>query len=192
MVARALRPLVRAAVASAVVAAFAAGAAGCFIVTDNGASPAPPSDTPSQEIVDTGASLQVAAGQGAGLFVEYHGDGAWDVYTSCDTDLTNRPCLFDVIISSASGGSIAAPTLHDAEPVDAIELRADGSFRITTGTASRLDGVTFTTDPGASIEIDMLLDGQAQPTFIHWSRDGVAVHGDETTTNPVDFTPTLP
>lgn len=189
MTARALRPLLRNLGALAATVGLAGAAAGCFIVTDNGDSPAPPSQTPSQEIVDTGASLQVAEGRGAGLFVEYHGQGVWDVYTACDTDITHRPCLFDVIVSAAS---IAAPLLHDAEPVDAIELRADGSLRLTTGTASRLDGVTFITDPGATIEIDMLLDGRAQPTFIYWSRDGVTARGDETTTNPVDFTPTLP
>ncbi|MFT3772153.1 MAG: hypothetical protein QM820_42655 [Minicystis sp.] len=167
-----------------------AATTGCFVITDGGGDPLPPADTPAQELVDTGATMSVDAGQGAGLFIEYTGGGQWDVFTSCDTDVTNRPCDFDVIISVAPGVSISAPTLHDAEPVDTLELRSDGSFRITTGTASGLDGVTFTTDPGASIVIDMLLDGQAQPDYIRWVSGGALQAG--TTTNPAEFIPSEP
>lgn len=173
-----------------VAVALGVASSGCFLVTDNNDIPDPPTDTPAQESVDTGAVILVDPGQGAGLFVEYRGDGEWDVFTSCDTDITDRPCQFDVIISAAPGVSISAPTLHDAEPVDSLELRSDGSFRMATGTATKLGGVNFSTDPGAAIQIDMLLDGEAQPDFVRWISGGLSQEG--TTTNPADFIPTLP
>jgi hypothetical protein len=169
-------------------AALALAGSGCFVVTDNTTEPDPPADAPAQWSVDSGATMVVSPGQGAGLFVEYHGNGDWDVYTSCDTDITDRPCAFDVIISADPGVGIAGPTLHDKEPVDSLELRSDGSFRMVTGTAGSLDGVTFTTDPGAAIRIDMLLDGEAQPDFINWVSDGA--HQQNAETNPADFIPT--
>lgn len=170
------------------IALLAAATSGCFISADAG-DPAPPSTTPDRESIDTNAHMPVAGGEGAGLWVEYQTGGAWDVYTSCDTHLGNRPCDFDVILSAAS---ISGPELHDQEPVDTLELRADGTLRMITGTAAGLDGVRFTTDPGAAIQIDMLLDGQAQPRFINWVSDGAHVTGTDTTTNPLVFVPTFP
>jgi hypothetical protein len=171
--------------------ALAAAPSGCFISSDSG-DPAPPSAVPDQERIDTNAHMPVTGGAGAGLWIEYQSGGSWDVYTSCDTDVSHRPCAFDVIVSAPEGASISGPELHDEEPVDTLELRADGTLRMITGTAAGLDGVRFTTDPGAAIQIDMLLDGQAQPRFINWVSDGAHVTGTDTTTNPLVFVPTFP
>lgn len=182
----------RALFALAACAGLGASTTGCFIITDNGGSGPPvPTDTPDQLSIDTGATMSVAAGQGAGLFVEYLGGGNWDVYTSCDTALSDSPCSFDVIITVDAGVTIEAPMLHDAEPVDTLTL-IDSGFQLKTGTALKLDGVAFTTDPGAVIRVDMLLDGEADPTFIHWVSGGHHVTGTSETTNPVDFVPTFP
>jgi hypothetical protein len=173
-------------------AVLGAATSGCFIITDDGGSgPPAPSATPDQISIDTGATLSVTPGQGAGLFVEYLGGGAWDVFTACDTAITNRPCDFDVIITVGQGVGIQDPKLHDAEPVDSLALISSG-FQVKTGTALKLDGVTFSTDPGASIKVDMLLDGEARPPFINWVSGGEHVSGTSDTTNPVEFVPTLP
>lgn len=172
-------------------AAFALAISGCYVIDDNGGEPPFPADEPAQESLDTGATMEITPGRGAGLFVEYLGAGAWNVYTSCDTLVTERPCVFDVIFAVAPEVTIVAPTLsRDAEPVDRLSLQKDGSFRLLTGTASKLDGVTFSTDAGAALRIDMLLDGQARPDLIHWISGAAHVVG--TTTNPVDFIPTAP
>jgi len=182
----------RALFALAACAGLGAATAGCFIITDDGGSgPLAPAATPDQLSIDTGATMSVAPGQGAGLFVEYLGGGAWDVYTSCDTAITDRPCDFDVIVTVGSGGGVEAPALHDAEPVDSLALLSSG-LHLKTGTALKLDGVTFSTDPGASIVVDMLLDGEARPPFIHWVSGGAPVTGTDETTNPVELVPTFP
>lgn len=173
------------------VLALAAATSGCFISGDAG-DPAPPSATPDRESIDTNAHMSVTGGAGAGLWVEYRSGGSWDVYTSCDTDISHRPCDFDVLVSVEAGAAVSDPVLHDQEPADTLDLRADGSLRLITGTAAGLDGVRFTTDPGAAVRIDLLLDGQAEPSFIHWVSDGEAVTGTDTTTNPLVFVPTSP
>jgi len=169
-----------------------AGATGCFVITDSGDDPSPRRATPDEESVETGAAMSVSAGAGAGLWVEYQSGGAWDLYTSCDAAVTDRPCAFDVLASAELGVPIHAVQLHDHEPVDSVELRAEGGLRMITRTAAGLDGVRFTTDPGAAIQIDMLLDGQAQPTFINWVSGGARVTGTNRTTNPLVFVPTFP
>lgn len=172
---------------------LSAATSGCFIIDDNGNAPPYPGE-PDQIHVDTGAAFtNITPGDGAGVFVEYFGDGAWSVTTTCDTDKTDRPCEYDIVISAAEDVSISDPQLlPSSEPVDKLTLRDDGSIQLTTGTASRLGGIIFYTDPGAAIELDMLLDGQAQPWFIYWITDGEPIHGDETSSNPIDFIPTLP
>lgn len=185
-----LRPALRGAIAAA---CLALGNAGCFVVTDSGSGgPSGPAVDPDPFTIDTGAVFDVVPGQGAGLWIEYLGDGAWDVYTSCDTAITDRPCDFDVILSAGPDAAVSMPELHDAEPVDSLELRSDGSFRMITGTALGLDGVTFTTDPGAPLTVDLLLDAQAQPSYLNWISDGAHVTGTESTSNPVIFIPAAP
>ena len=183
-------------------AALALGAAtsGCFVVTDGGASPLPPSTDPSQESLDTDALITVTPGKGAGLFIQYaqndpHAPATperrWDIFTSCDTDISDRPCAFDVIISADPTVVLSDPKAHDFEVVDTLTLETDGSIHLVTGTAGKLDGVSFDADPGAVIRIDMLLDGAAQPDYVHWISGGV--YQDEgAVTNPVDFVPTSP
>jgi len=167
---------------------------GCFVVTDGGAAPAPPAAVPALESVDTDVPdaprLMVTPGAGAGLWVQYRAGGLWDVFTSCDSKMTNRPCNFDVIISADGAGALSDPKPHDFQPVDSLARSSDHSIHLVTGTAGGLDGVTFTSDPGAKLGIDMLLDGQAQPTFVNWISGGLRQPG--TTTNPVDFVPTSP
>ena len=171
--------------------ALGAATSGCFVVTDGGASPLPPSTDPAQESIDTDALIAVTPGKGAGLFVQYAAGGQWDVFTSCDTDITDRPCAFDVIISADPSVALSNPQKHDFEPVDTLTLETDGSMHLVTGTAGKLDGLSFTADPGAAIRVDMLLDGAAQPDYVHWISGGV-YQDQGTTTNPADFVPTSP
>jgi len=42
--------------------------------------------------VDTGATLDLDPGVGAGVTVEYLGDGAWRFGAACDTALSGYPC----------------------------------------------------------------------------------------------------
>ena len=165
---------------------------GCFVVSAGG-SPAPPAALPAQESIDTDAPdaprLMVTPGEGAGLWVQYRTGGLWDVFTSCDTKITGRACNFDVILSAEPPSGLADPKPHDFHTGDSASF-AGGSIGLVTGTSGGLDGVTFLSDPGAILRVDMLLDGAAQPLFVNWIGGGTRQPG--TTTNPVDFTPTAP
>ena len=59
-----------------------------------------------------------------------------------------------------------------------------------TSTTYGMNGITFDADPGALIELDVLLDGVAQPEFVYVVSDGRLLSG--VPTNPVDFIPATP
>jgi hypothetical protein len=142
----------------------------------------------ARENVDADATMSVRPGEGAGIFVQYASGGHWSVFTACDTNRSNRPCRFDLIISADPTVSFSGPQGLDLEPVDVLSLGSDGTIRLQTGTAGKLDGVSFDADPGATIRVDALLDGEARPDLVNWIGGGQQQQG--TTDNPVDFTPT--
>lgn len=172
--------------------ALGAATSGCFVVSDGG-SPDRPAASPAQESVDTDAPdaprLMVTPGEGAGLWVQYRTGGLWDVFTSCDTKITGRSCNFDVILAAGPPAALSDPKPHGFHAGDSA-TSAGGSIALVTSTTGGLDGVTFLSDPGAILRVDMLLDGAAQPLFVNWIGGGMRHPG--TTTNPVDFTPTAP
>jgi hypothetical protein len=69
-------------------------------------------------------------------------------------------------------------------------LNSDGSINLVADTDFGMNGFSFDADPGAMIEVDMLLDGVAQPRFVYAVSDGVLLEG--VPTNPVDFDPAAP
>jgi hypothetical protein len=161
---------------------------GCF-VEDNG----PPVDgSPAEMSIDTGATLDVTPGDGAGMFVEYGGGGHWNVFTACDTAISpsGTACTFDILISADPGVVLSNVLPQDLDPADSLTLQSDGTIHLVAQTSTGGGGVSFDADPGAVIEIDMLLDGIAQPFYVNWIGDGVAQQG--APTNPVDFAPTSP
>jgi hypothetical protein len=142
----------------------------------------------ARESVDADAVMSVRPGEGAGIFVQYASGGHWNVFTACDTNRSNQPCRFDILISADSTVAFSDPQGQQLEPVDVLTLGADGSIRLQTGTALKLDGVSFDADPGATIRVDVLLDGEARPDLLNWISGGELRQG--ATDDPVDFTPT--
>jgi hypothetical protein len=170
----------------AAVAALGAASSGCYVITSPG------DGAPIQQArLDTDATMTVKGGAGAGAFVQYASGGHWNVYTSCDFETSGVPCTFDVIIRAvdrtATLSNVAGQALGTS---DAAQLDADGSVSLTTQTSLGLDGVTFDADPGATVEVDMTLDGVDHPELLDWVRLGKVVLGADT--NPVDFMPTFP
>jgi hypothetical protein len=140
--------------------------------------------------VDTGAQMSASSGDGVGLFVQYQGDGRWDLFTTCDTATSGAACNFDVIITPSAGDYFSGVMGTDLGPTSDVTLESDGSIRLVTDTDVGTDGVSFDADPGATIEVDVLLDGVSQPRFIFAVSDGVLLQG--VPGNPVDFTPAVP
>jgi hypothetical protein len=168
---------------------LALGSTGCF-VDGTVATTDPVIDTTpviAEVTIDPGVSMSSAPGQGVGLFVQYDEGGHWRLFTTCDTEISGSSCNFDVLVSADPDVLISNVEGRDLGASDAIALNGDGSFNFSTETSFGTNGLTFDADPGATIEIDMLLDGVAQPRFVYAVSDGVALEG--VPSNPVDFTP---
>jgi hypothetical protein len=163
-----------------------AASSGCFIITDNGGDPAPPVDPAGEESIDPGAGMTPTPGLGAGLFIEYASGGDWTLFVTCDTEVTDAACAFDVIVTVDPGAGLAAPELSGESPDDTVRL-VDGGFHLYTVTTGEMPMVTFSADPGAGVTVDMLLDGFAQPEYVNWVSGGVQQQ--DPGVNPVRFTP---
>lgn len=140
--------------------------------------------------IDSGATMSLSPGDSAGLFVQYAQGGHWNLSTTCDTRTSGQSCAFDVLLSPASGSSFSAVQGQDLGDGDTLELRSDGTVRLVTATSYGTNGVTFDSDPGALVEVDTLLDGVEQPSFVNVVSNGAVLEG--VPTNPVDLSPSDP
>jgi hypothetical protein len=165
---------------------LSAASSGCFVVTSPGNGAAI-----QQASLDTDATLSVKGGAGAGVFVQYASGGHWDVYTSCDYATSGAPCSFDVILSAPDAtATLSNPKGQALGGSDQAVLNADGTISLITMTTTALDGVTFDADAGATVQVDMTLDGVDHPELLDWVSGGKVVLG--ASANPVDFIPTEP
>src|SRR4051794_26076926 len=48
--------------------------------------------------IDTGSTLDLDPGTGAGVTAEYLGAGAWRIATACDTSQSGYPCQWDLLV----------------------------------------------------------------------------------------------
>ncbi len=139
--------------------------------------------------IEPDVGIDVQPGVGAGLFLETTSAGQWTLMTACDSDYSGYACDWDVVVSVAPGARLRAIEIWDAE-------RSDDVFRIDSGalqwlalTGSDIDGLTFETDPGEPLRVDVLLDGESDPRFIYWNWDGAVQSG--APSDPVDLVPAL-
>lgn len=140
--------------------------------------------------IDTDARIDVSSGDGAGVFVEYAAGGDWELFTTCDTNLSDIPCEFDILVSVPLGERISN--------VDGLELeRDDEVFSLERGvlslfflTASDFDRVQFRTSPGQTVRIDALVDGVPDPEIMFWNGYGALQFA--APSNPLDLTPSEP
>jgi len=184
---------------------LAAGVVGCIIVEDDHNDDCwddncgvvqpppeqPPADEPMTVNIDPDATFtEVAPGEGVGLFMEYGTGGKWHLWTTCDTNYSNVACSFDVVVSVDTESEVLKVDEEDLEGFDEVRMIDSGTASFKADTASDTDGMVFETTPGATVRLDMLLDGKAEPRFVFWFGDGVLHKG--APTNPVDFAPKSP
>ncbi|APR79138.1 Hypothetical protein A7982_04485 [Minicystis rosea] len=176
-------------------AAVSLGLTGCVVTGSAGfdgdiyVDPTPVA-TVAEVAIDSGATMTADPGYGVGVFVQYDAGGFWTVYTTCDTEISGSSCNFDILVSADSRVYIDNVQGFDLESGDSIDVGIDGSINLVTDTAYGMNGFTFDADPGAIIELDVLLDGIAQPSFVYAVSDGALLKG--VPTNPVDFVPSDP
>ena len=146
-----------------------------------------PVATVAEVAIDSGATMTADPGYGVGVFVQYDAGGYWTVFTTCDTEISGSACNFDILVSPVSRTYIDNVQGFDLGLDDSFTLGTDGSINLVTDTAFGMNGFTFDADPGAVIELDVLLDGVSQPRFVYVVSRGALLQG--VPTNPVDFVP---
>jgi hypothetical protein len=141
--------------------------------------------------IDAGATMSAEPGTGVGVFVEYQAGGFWTVFTTCDTEISGAACDFDILAYGLDPATFIDQVQgFDLGSADALSLADDGSISLVAQTSFRMNGFTFEADPGAAIELDVLVDGAAQPRFVYAVSGGSLLEG--VPTNPADFTPASP
>lgn len=147
--------------------------------------------TPLSATIDTDAVMEVDVATGVGLFVEYQTDGRWFLYTTCDTDLSGYACGFDVIVRPTGGSTVLALYPSELERgTDSVTLYGEDTVEFISVTDFESDGFFLDTDPGASIEVDVLLDGYCANDYLYWIGDGATHAG--APTNPFELVPSTP
>ena len=138
--------------------------------------------------IDTGATLsEIEPGQGAGAFVEYQSGGQWRVYTACDTDVSKLSCEWDIIVSAAPGADLVDFAAEELESSDQLFREDSRSVHLIATSTTDFDGFRFEATPGATVRVDVYLDGAPAPAYIYWVGDGGLHQG--APTNPIDLTP---
>ncbi len=150
-----------------------------------------------QSGIDADRMIDIDAGQGAGLFIEYASGGHYHLRTACDTARSNSSCHWDIIIVPQSGSTISNATGENLSgpdglstypsPTDRTQLT---SYHFVTETTNEIDGMTFDIDPGSSITLDAVLDDECAPQFLFWVGDGALHTG--AASNPLTVTPDTP
>jgi hypothetical protein len=145
-------------------------------------------DTIEEAVIDTDELLDVEAGEGAGAFVEYEAGGTYHITTSCDAD-NGGDCLWDIVVAPVSG-EIASAAPADLEGNDSLSFGSGDQLRLVAETGRDFDGFVVETEPGATLEIDALLDGGCGNRYLFWVGDG-ALHGGAPS-NPMRLSPSAP
>jgi hypothetical protein len=177
------------ALALAAAACLAVCTSGCLIVDDESDyGPVVYPGDPYYTTIDAGHTLSTDIGYGAGLFVEYTSGGLWRLWTSCDTELTDLTCDFEV--SVVSQAPIEAIDGFDLEGYDHIDSLGVDAFGFHAETEYSSDAVEFVTAPGALVDIELVLDGAVAPSYFVWYGNGVVWNG--APRSPVVFQPDMP
>ena len=148
--------------------------------------------TPVQSAIDADQQIEVDAGQGAGVFVEYQTGGHWLLRTSCDTLKSGAKCDWDIIVTPEDGRSLVNVVGNELEDGDGVSAYPDDgvSYQFLASTSSDIDGFSFDSEAGAGVRVDAYLDGQCALPFFFWVGDGALHSGSPT--NPVDLIPSAP
>lgn len=172
-----------------VLGVVAVSAPGCIVVDDDHdddyyyEDPPPPEAEVFAVSIDEGAELQADPGEGVGVFVEYQGAGAWKIWTTCDTNVTDASCTFDLFLE---GFGLDMSASEDLEGNDEIEERGD-LLRVSLITSADSDGVVLQAEDDQPLRVEVWLDGALDSRYVSWVEGGEV--RTSTPSNPVDFTP---
>lgn len=185
--------------ASLLLAPLALAMASCIVEADNSYDepyydeplPAPPV-SPATVGIATGQTLDSEGGQGAGVLVEYWGEGQWYVRTVCDTFVTGLVCSYDLTLALEANARFVA--LENDQASDGSNASAFDSAQISLAfdTQTEVDGAVVRVEPaGAPLFVRATIDGELASEYFFWiDEQGTIRHGSPS--NPLWFAPTLP
>lgn len=184
--------------------AFGASIAGCFVEhrpsynssynppVDQGSSipTCPTTFDPAVGVsIDTDVGPKLIAGSGEGVSVEYSSGGLWHVQSTCGTPSSGYRCMYDVT-AQVFNGNVSNVTAEELESEDVGGSSCPDTAYMLVTTGADVDGMIFTTAPGATVRITAALDQKIYPNLIYFAKDG-AWHNDANA-NPLDLTPVSP
>lgn len=137
--------------------------------------------------IDPNATLVQTPGNGIGVYVEYETGGHWNVTWTCDTNLTGLSCPY-IIDASVAQGTITSPVPQGFGAGDSLTQPGPQDIEAITTTMGGVDQVTFDTDPGTTLQINVRLNA---PVSFFFVQDGKVNGGYKgSLTNPLIFQPT--
>lgn len=175
---------------------------GCFFVehdhhdqwddtTDNPDNPDVPDPAQVSEVmIQPDRVLEAKPGEGVGIFVEYQSGGKWRIWTTCDTFTSKQVCAYDIFASTRLPTDLRAYALEDTEGFDEVKDLGEGTLELIADTDSDTDALVLETEPGASLDIEVYIDGVSAQPYVYWVSDEVIHVG--TPENPTRFVPQAP
>lgn len=145
-------------------------------------------DGVEQSTIDANELLDVDAGAGAGTFIEYDSGGTYHVTTSCDSD-NGGECYWDIIVKPLDGAIVSAAPF-DLETDDSLSFGPEDTLQLVAYTGSDFDGFILETEPGARLQVDVLLDQACGNRYLFWVGDGALHSG--APSNPIELVPSAP
>jgi len=137
-------------------------------------------------MIDTDVGAKLTPATGDSVSVEYSSGGLWHVQSTC---LSGYACEWEVT-AEVFNGSVSNVAGEDLETNDSVGSVCPDTAFMNASTAADLDGMIFTTAPGAKIRLTAALDHSIYANVIIWA-DGGKVRNDANS-NPVDLTPASP
>lgn len=143
-------------------------------------------DPAESSTIDADAWMDsISPGNDLGIYVEYAKDGTWHVYTTCDVNISNEICHWEVY-ATPLGGAVFGGKPELLEPTDSFGWDASG-VSMTTETTTDVDGFYFTAKPGVAHRFEVYLDGENANRWLYWVGDE-AVHSGAPS-DPMDLVP---
>ncbi|MGC4089974.1 MAG: hypothetical protein QM756_19215 [Polyangiaceae bacterium] len=146
---------------------------------------------PSREgTIDADGLIDTKQGDGVGVFVEYASGGHWHVFATCDTNISSKDCMFDVVVHSLGKSGVLSAVGDDLEDEDSASLFGVDGIQMVSYTAADFDGFYLDTDPGAALQVDVLLDNACGASYVYWLGGG-GIHTGAPST-PFELVPSAP
>ena len=140
--------------------------------------------------IDTDEQIDVDPGVGAGAFLEYRSGGRWELFTTCDTLISDYLCDYDIFVSVPLGQELERVRGLELERSDEIAHLERGVMRLLLLTGTDFDRVSFRAPPGETLRMDVLIDGIVDPEIVFWNGYGALQFA--APSNPLDLTPSEP